>query len=342
VPTCVTALSLLVLSAQVPEPLVPQTSVSRSFVSVSEPTFDPRLFELRVLSGLTPVPRARDLDLVYSNLGFSAALASEVAVSASVQSRALLGDPLASMPDRAGLQILYAPSFLAMEALRLALLATGSYGAELKRDEPGRGVSSASLSLLFGGDVGPLRWAMEMGAGWGTALKTGGGERQQLPAHGGVALAVPLGSLEASLEASTRGNTRASAGFWDALGTAGLTWQVSQLARLQLGATAMHAGGNRVVYGGTLGLSGTLGLGDVDDDGIGDKEDACPGASGGPAYYGCPFEDIDADGVWDRLDACPDASGPERNAGCPLADQDGDGLPDIDDPCPEAIRCPET
>src|SRR5687767_14707935 len=87
-------------ASPVPEPLTPAPTFSPSFLVVAEPSFDSRLLELRLLSGMTPLPRGGDIDLIYTSLGVSAALGKELAVSGQIQSRALLGDPLASMPDR--------------------------------------------------------------------------------------------------------------------------------------------------------------------------------------------------------------------------------------------------
>jgi len=81
---------------------------------------------------------------------------------------------------------------------------------------------------------------------------------------------------------------------------------------------------------------------DSDQDGILDRDDACPYAFGprsaDPAKNGCPAQDRDEDGVPDAVDACPDVKGvptadPKTN-GCP-ADRDGDGVPDAIDLCPD-------
>jgi len=80
---------------------------------------------------------------------------------------------------------------------------------------------------------------------------------------------------------------------------------------------------------------------DRDEDGILDKDDACPDekgvASDDPAKNGCPIRDKDGDGILDPVDACPDDKGiasddPKKN-GCP--DRDGDGIFDSDDACPD-------
>ncbi|MCO4821850.1 MAG: OmpA family protein [Flavobacteriaceae bacterium] len=79
-----------------------------------------------------------------------------------------------------------------------------------------------------------------------------------------------------------------------------------------------------------LGLAVKFGGKDTDDDGIYDKDDACPEVPGLEAFNGCP--DSDGDGIEDSKDDCPNEAGlPEFN-GCP--DSDGDGVPDKDDACP--------
>ena len=71
---------------------------------------------------------------------------------------------------------------------------------------------------------------------------------------------------------------------------------------------------------------------DRDNDGIPDKEDACPDTPGLPEFQGCP--DTDGDGVPDKDDQCPDVAGPKENNGCPWPDTDNDGVLDKDDACP--------
>jgi outer membrane protein OmpA-like peptidoglycan-associated protein len=62
---------------------------------------------------------------------------------------------------------------------------------------------------------------------------------------------------------------------------------------------------------------------------------------------GCPYGDLDKDGVPDKEDRCPDTPGPVENKGCPFGDLDGDGVLDKDDECPNtpgtiALKgCPE-
>lgn len=75
-------------------------------------------------------------------------------------------------------------------------------------------------------------------------------------------------------------------------------------------------------------------LKDKDDDGILDKDDACPTVAGPVENKGCPWPDTDGDGVLDKDDACPNQAGPAENKGCPWPDTDGDGVLDKDDACP--------
>ena len=80
---------------------------------------------------------------------------------------------------------------------------------------------------------------------------------------------------------------------------------------------------------------------DRDDDGILDKDDACPDEPGvksdDPKKNGCP--DRDEDGIFDTDDACPDEKGvasddPKKNGCPPPKDTDGDGIIDPEDACP--------
>ncbi len=81
-----------------------------------------------------------------------------------------------------------------------------------------------------------------------------------------------------------------------------------------------HLAGLNIKFGGT----------DTDDDGIYDKDDACPEVAGLEAFNGCP--DADGDGIEDSKDSCPNEAGSKEMNGCP--DGDGDGVADKDDACP--------
>ena len=80
-----------------------------------------------------------------------------------------------------------------------------------------------------------------------------------------------------------------------------------------------------------LGLTFKFGGKDTDNDGIYDKDDACPEVAGLKEFKGCP--DTDGDGITDLSDACPETPGPVEFNGCP--DTDGDGIVDKDDACPD-------
>ena len=79
-----------------------------------------------------------------------------------------------------------------------------------------------------------------------------------------------------------------------------------------------------------LGLAVKFGGKDTDDDGIYDKDDACPEVPGLEAFNGCP--DSDGDGIEDSKDTCPNVAGLAEFDGCP--DSDGDGVSDNNDNCP--------
>jgi OmpA-OmpF porin, OOP family len=70
---------------------------------------------------------------------------------------------------------------------------------------------------------------------------------------------------------------------------------------------------------------------DTDNDGIYDKDDACPEVAGLKEFQGCP--DTDKDGIQDKEDDCPEVAGKPEMKGCP--DTDGDGVADKNDDCPE-------
>ncbi len=76
---------------------------------------------------------------------------------------------------------------------------------------------------------------------------------------------------------------------------------------------------------------------DADQDGVPDKEDACPNTPLGAKVdvRGCPL-DTDQDGVPDGIDQCPDTpvGTPVDATGCAM-DADHDGVPDGIDKCPD-------
>lgn len=85
------------------------------------------------------------------------------------------------------------------------------------------------------------------------------------------------------------------------------------------------------------GPADTKGCPDADRDGIPDKADQCPAQAGVAAKKGCPDNsDTDKDGVLDRDDQCPIEPGIADNRGCPDRDEDRDGIVDRLDKCPKA------
>ena len=87
---------------------------------------------------------------------------------------------------------------------------------------------------------------------------------------------------------------------------------------------------------------------DRDEDGIFDKDDACPDTPGLAEFNGCP--DTDGDGIQDAEDACPDEAGLTVFNGCPeqaglaafngCPDSDNDGVQDSLDECPDIVGTP--
>lgn len=93
------------------------------------------------------------------------------------------------------------------------------------------------------------------------------------------------------------------------------------------------------------GASGSVGgCPDRDNDGIADADDACPDEAGIAEFQGCA--DRDGDKIIDKNDLCPDQPGLREFQGCP--DTDGDKIPDKDDACPNEAGlaqfqgCPDT
>lgn len=100
----------------------------------------------------------------------------------------------------------------------------------------------------------------------------------------------------------------------------------------------------RDVFQHSVGLVFKFGGVDTDNDGVFDKDDACPEVAGLKEFKGCP--DTDGDGIKDEDDACPEVAGITALNGCP--DTDEDGIADKDDACPtekgtkENNGCPDT
>ena len=121
---------------------------------------------------------------------------------------------------------------------------------------------------------------------------------------------------------------------------AGLTLWFSENIGLELATKYKKSFGDRTIgtavnqpslFQHTAGLVFKFGGKDTDNDGIYDREDACPQVAGLKQFNGCP--DTDGDGIIDGSDACPEVAGLAALNGCP--DADGDGVTDAKDACPE-------
>ena len=128
----------------------------------------------------------------------------------------------------------------------------------------------------------------------------------------------------------------------------GLTFWITENVGLSLDATYKKSFADladvpsHIQYFG--GLSFKFGGKDTDNDGIYDKDDACPEVAGPKELKGCP--DTDGDGILDKDDDCVDVVGLAEFKGCP--DTDGDGIADKDDACVDVAGlkefqgCPDT
>ncbi len=122
-------------------------------------------------------------------------------------------------------------------------------------------------------------------------------------------------------------------------GGLGITFWFSEQVGLQLQSVYKHSfDDNRVADVDVpshiqhfAGLTFKFGGKDTDNDGIYDKDDACPEVAGLPEFKGCP--DTDKDGIQDSEDGCPEEAGTKELNGCP--DTDGDGIINSEDACPE-------
>ncbi len=121
---------------------------------------------------------------------------------------------------------------------------------------------------------------------------------------------------------------------------AGLTLWFTENVGLELATKYKKSFGDRTIgtavnqpslFQHTAGLVFKFGGKDTDNDGIYDREDACPQVAGLKQFNGCP--DTDGDGIIDGSDACPEVAGLAALNGCP--DADGDGVTDEKDACPE-------
>lgn len=120
-------------------------------------------------------------------------------------------------------------------------------------------------------------------------------------------------------------------------GGLGLTFWLTEGVGLQFQSTYKHSFDDTRVANADVpthiqhfaGLTFKFGGKDTDNDGIYDKDDACPEVAGLPEFKGCP--DTDKDGIQDSADSCVDVPGLAEFNGCP--DTDGDGIIDSEDAC---------
>jgi len=120
-------------------------------------------------------------------------------------------------------------------------------------------------------------------------------------------------------------------------GGLGLTFWLTEGVGLQFQSTYKHSFDDTRVANADVpthiqhfaGLTFKFGGKDTDNDGIYDKDDACPEVAGLPQFKGCP--DTDKDGIQDSADSCPEVAGLAEFNGCP--DTDGDGIIDSEDAC---------
>jgi outer membrane protein OmpA-like peptidoglycan-associated protein len=120
-------------------------------------------------------------------------------------------------------------------------------------------------------------------------------------------------------------------------GGLGLTFWFTEQVGLQFQSTYKHSFDDDRVANSDVpghmqhfaGLTFKFGGKDTDNDGIYDREDACPEVAGLAEFKGCP--DTDKDGIQDSADSCPDIAGLAEFNGCP--DTDGDGIIDSEDAC---------
>ncbi|KYG72727.1 OmpA family protein [Roseivirga echinicomitans] len=119
---------------------------------------------------------------------------------------------------------------------------------------------------------------------------------------------------------------------------AGLNWRVNPKTDLVTQATFKNSIDDTYNYMQySLGVKFTFKRNkDSDEDGVFDRDDACPEMAGPISNNGCPLDDDDNDGVANIYDACPNVAGTLN--GCP--DTDGDTVPDIYDACPNTAGDP--
>lgn len=315
------ALALSVHMVELPAPAAPALSPT---LLAYAPTIEDSPLALRIVSGYTTVPHAGSevLHLVHSTLTLSSSLHKDFAIDGFYRARALVGDPLPSMPERAGFQLRYVPHDLALNWLSWGMVAGGTFGAELKWDNPRQPVGNGFVGPMIGGTVWAMRWSLQTTIGYGVVRQ----EKkfaEEIPTNIAASTVWPLGrEIELIVEGMGQGDMGKPNRPWEIFSTTGISLPLFALTRVHIAATGLRSHNHEFQWGGMAAISGQLGLGDLDQDGLDDEFDACPAAHGSTTYQGCSFEDKDGDDIWDRLDACPNEPGPASGAGCPLPEGD--------------------
>ncbi len=321
-------------------PSLPVASASGAFLYLVEPQPSSSPLALRLLGGYAANPPSADAghELTTLELSLAARLTHESIVDVSASSVSIADDPLVAGRSRLAARLRYMPHSLAHSRLALAAIAGVEASSSLQTSAPERSDMLSHAGVSLGGVASVLRWVAQATVGW-TNYPTPSGRRNGalVSVGGGVAIRLPVAGAILSAEAASDLSGLRSAR--DLRGVVALTLSAAPTASFSMAGTAFSSSTGERRWGGLLVLSGVLGTDDNDNDGVPDREDACPGLPGSSQYFGCPFVDQDGDGVWDRLDACPDRPGPASNAGCPFADHNGNGVPDVEDPCLDLQRC---
>src|SRR5690606_43270 len=106
------ALPQLAAAYPINEPVSPTAAASSRFTGVNEAVIGDAPLDLRIMTGGYTVfrPGSDDLNLVFSHLAFDVPLLNDVlALDAQLNVRSLLGNPVASLEDRAALRLRYVP-----------------------------------------------------------------------------------------------------------------------------------------------------------------------------------------------------------------------------------------
>lgn len=193
----------------------------------------------------------------------------------------------------------------------------------------------------FGGDNGKLRSEMQAGA---VIATTGAPLRGELSVRGSVGGTVEqnfevLAGARYAFLSDFEAFALAGPGFLEAPGTPrfrgvlGVAWVPPAPRKAPAPAPVAAKPADPCAAGAAHTPEQCPAL-DDDQDGILNKDDACPLVAGIAEERGCPAKDTDGDGVQDHQDKCPTVAGVAELGGCPAVDADGDGVPDHKDKCP--------